>query len=79
LLSFNGTRTDRRTFLYKLCACAYVRLDEIPEVKDCKKVIGIATNPINYKTSSYDVIVLENAEFSNVIELKKEAKKLFAN
>jgi hypothetical protein len=78
ILSFNGNRTDRRMFLNRLCACAYVKLEDIPKEIKCRKVIGIATEPINYKTPSYDVIVLENAEFTNIAEIKADAKKLFA-
>ena len=77
LLSFGGERAERRRLLYSLSASAYCALDIIAKGVTCNKVIGIATNPINCPTPSYDVLVVENINFGNADELRDQAFRYF--
>jgi hypothetical protein len=76
-LSCNDNRKNRREFLGTLCVSAYSILEEIVQEKECKKLVGIATEPANYKYPSFDIVILDDIVFENSNVHKENAKKLF--
>ena len=70
LLSYCGTRHERRDLLNKYCILAYCAYD-------MKKITGICTEPANHIYRSYDAVLYQNVEFEKQEELKLEGLKLF--
>jgi len=70
LLSYNGTRPERRKLLNKYSIMAYCAYD-------MKKIVGLSTEPANQVNRSYDAVLYQSAEFENQEELKKEGLKYF--
>lgn len=68
--SDNADRAERAFRLSVLASTAYA-------AKDLRKIIGIATEPLEGHGRSFDVMILEDVEFKNKDELKEQAKHFF--
>ncbi len=72
ILCTDKDRQQRINGLYNLTAAAYCGLK-------LRKAIGVATEPINAKERSFDVIFLEDVRFQNDKELRNVFESSFGN
>lgn len=70
ILSTNKNRQQRVNGLYNFLGAAYCGLN-------VKKIIGVATEPIDVKKRSFDVICLIDVKFQNEDELRESFKRIF--
>jgi len=68
--SDNADREERAFRLSVLASTAYA-------AKDLRKIIGVATEPLEGHGRSFDAMILEDVEFKNKDELKEQAKYFF--